>query len=68
MSRVRVWREWNWDCINRPYVYADWIWNAADAPIGLCMALSWGNGNSDPVWSISVEVDPAPAWLTRWAR
>lgn len=48
--RVRFEREWNWWAINRPYV-AHW-WNED----GWGFAISWGNRNSDPAWSLGFEV------------
>lgn len=43
----------------RPFLFTDGV---------ICVGVDWGNGNSDPVWSLAVEV-PVPAWLERrWRR
>lgn len=59
--RVRVWTEWNWSSINRPHVVW-WERSYLDhGPDSVGFGLSWGNGYSDPVWSIDLEVR-----LPRW--
>ena len=56
---MKIYREWNTRSINRPYLNCYWAdrhragWH-----------LEWGNGNSDPVWSIGVEFN-VPAWFDR---
>ncbi len=51
--------EWNWWPINRPHFHAYWLEH------GHCgWHVSWGNGNSDPVWSLGVEFH-IPMWLDR---
>lgn len=41
--------EWNWWAINRPHLH---FYRDHD---GWGIMLSWGNGNSDPVWSIAYD-------------
>lgn len=56
---MRVSREWNWWPINRPHLIAYWI-DQSHAGLGV----SWGNGNSDPVWLLCVEFY-VPRWIER---
>lgn len=59
-------RDWHWErrwvgvgCsvdpseINRPCMWGDW-YEDDDGTIVVCASLSWGNGNSDPVWSFDL--------------
>ena len=50
--------------INRPHL--DW-WPRWDehGRFGIGVGLSWGNGNSDPVWLIDIDRIPLPRWLGR---
>lgn len=51
MKERRVYAAWNWYPINRPYV------TLCDPVEGtIWIGLSWGNGNSDPVWTFSVRL------------
>lgn len=45
--------------INRPHVRASWY---DEEEFGV--ALDWGNGNSDPVWSVAFSFRPT-GWLAR---
>ena len=68
----RVELEWNWWPINRPRL-SIYAWNGLDRhdnPVAWSWVyLSWGNGNSDPVWSISVRATGRlHRLLARWAQ
>lgn len=50
--------------INHPYV--TWLWEGAPEAF---LSLSWGNGNSDPVWSVAVRLPvPRRYWSDRARR
>ncbi len=49
--KIRAFRVWNWWPINRPRFYAE-RWD--DKKVGIWV--DWGNGNSDPVWTLGVEI------------
>lgn len=49
--KVRLVREWNWWPINRPQITRWWI-----SRHDFGFVLGWGNGNSDNVWSLGIEV------------
>ena len=49
---IRIHRSWRWWPINRPHLQADVI-----GPGRYYIGLSWGNGNSDPVWSIGLDIN-----------
>lgn len=49
--KIRCFKSWNWWPINRPHFYAEW-WG--DKKLGIW--IDWGNGNSDPVWTLGVEI------------
>lgn len=63
MRERRLWRRkhwWRWgplfaqvnlDSINLPRLRWDWF-----EPHRGALLLEWGNGNSDPVWSVAVDI------------
>lgn len=53
--------------MNGPHIASYWWWDCdQDAPPSHAeLSLSWGNGNSDPVWSVWARV-PVPPVLARW--
>ena len=57
---IEVAAEFNPWPINRPRL--NWYWY--DEYSGT-LALEWGNGNSDPVWSLSARFS-VPGWIDRW--
>lgn len=62
-----VWAEINLDAIHRPHLFY-WNIEAPDSCVegGITrqggLGISWGDGNSDPVWSIELRF---PLWLLR---
>lgn len=53
-------------CMNGPHLASYWWWDEDHPapPSHAELSLSWGNGNSDPMWSVWVQV-PVPRWLAR---
>lgn len=52
VGRFDVNVETDWRSINRPHFVCDWI----DRGVFL-IGVSWGNGNSDPVWLFDLIID-----------
>lgn len=53
---MKWYTDWNWWAVHRPHSMFYWV---TDRRFGI--EVSWGNGNSDPVWSIGVEIT-LPGW------
>lgn len=49
----------DWDNRNRLRLRCGWY-----AEDGAFVTLDYGNGNSDPVWAVGVEVADMPGWLS----
>lgn len=64
MKLPRFYGEINAGSINRPRLSCDWM-DTRNYEI----ALSWGNGNSDPVWLLAVDLtipEPIGRVADRW--
>jgi len=58
--RGPLYAEWNAWAINRPHLTVCWLDDGVYE-----VAVSWGNGNSDPVWLVNVKVR-LPRWAVRY--